>query len=423
MTFISKLKVIALDKNNNQKKNGLLFDSALLFAANVIGSVVGFAFHLLAARFGGPAVYADLGSLLSLNILLSVAAFTIQTYVAARVTDIATKDGDVKSYLGHSVKKFLKIGIPAGFLIAISTPLVADFLHLQKKGGVVVVGLIVIPLFIVSVMRGGFQGTQRFMALGALRVVEPTVQLIVGIVLIFAGLGATGAIGGTGCGILATSIIGVLLLKPCFKPGKVEQTATARKGAKYLLQIALFLLFVTCFTNFDVLLVKHLFAHGDAAQYVAASFMSRILFLSAVSIGFALFPKTASQEGGVGAGLLFKAVLYFLIFAIPFVGFCTLFPQWVVKIFYGNQYLETANLLPKMLFAYLLIGLSYLVGMYRLSRARRLAWITFALATLLQMVLVVLYHPSTIMVAWFMAGCSLMLFALTLIPSEKAKNG
>jgi O-antigen/teichoic acid export membrane protein len=409
--------------DSTKKQDGLLKDSAVLFTANAAGSVIGFSFHLAVARVGGPKIYADLGALLSLNILLSVAAFSIQTYVAAAVAKRVAAGQQVRSYLGRSIRKALLFGIFAGLLLALSMPFTARFLNLVTGYGVIVVGLGVVPLFLSSVLRGGFQGRQMFVALSSLRVLEPSVQIVLGVFLVVMGFGATGAITGTIFGIVGSAIVGFVLLRPSF-----EKTAVPPRepldggGAKYMALVVPFVASVNCFINFDVFLVKHYFAHTQAAQYVAASFMSRILFLSALSIGFALFPKTATDEIANRRGLLIRSLGYFLVFAIPFVSIISIFPDRVVSVFYGEAYSQTAGILPKMLLVYSAVGLSYLIGIYRLSRARKGVWLSFTLATIAQVILIgVLPKVSAVSfeigdIANIMIGCSVFLLGVTLAP-------
>lgn len=404
------------------KTEGHLRDSALLFAANALGSLIGFGFHLAVARLGGPKVYADLGALISLNILLSIGVFSLQTYVAARVARLNDVGKDVEAYLGRVVRKVLFIAVPAAFLFMASTPLTSSFLNLMYKGGVVVVGAGIIPLSILSVMRGGLQGRQRFFVLGAFRIAEPAIQLFIGVTLVLIGLGATGAIGGTVSSMVVMSLVGILLLRPKFYSDDPSLAAGAGEGIEYIFQIILFLAFVTGFTNFDVLLVKHHFEHELAAQYVAASFMSRILFLSALSIGFALFPKTATGKPGQGRELLWKSLGYFLAFAVPFCGFCALFPEWVVGLFYGDKYSGTAQLLPKMLLAYSMVGVTYLVGTYRLSRSRQLVWLPYFAGTIIELVLVGFFPKNPLVVSYYMIGCGLLIVLLMFVPFGKPRD-
>jgi O-antigen/teichoic acid export membrane protein len=215
--------------------------------------------------------------------------------------------------------------------------------------------------------------------------------------------------------------IGLFLLKPSFKKSDEIVAPKPEEGISYVTRIVLFLTFVTCFTNVDILLVKHHFLHEEAAQYVASAFMSRILFLSAASIGFALFPKTAAIKPGEGGPLLSKSLLYYLAFAVPFIAICSLFPDFVVGLCYGEAYGPAARILPRMLFAYGLIGAAYLIGTYRVSRNRRLVWVAFCVASVLQAVLIAFWPGNTLRVAWYMILCATVLIAISLVPFGKGK--
>lgn len=396
-----------------EQKSGLLIDSVILFAANGLGSLLGFAFHLVVARVGGPEVYADLGALISLLIVLSVAALSLQTYMASQIAHRVFAGAPVPPYLGRMILRSVLGALPAIALLILASKHLGGFLNLMDPTGVVVVALGIAPLLVLSCFRGALQGVQRFGVLGVLRVLEPGVQIAAGLGLVALGFGATGAIGGTVCGVVAAVVVGGAILRPSHGSTESSPTKPGRSGREHMVRIVLFVGLMVLFTNLDVLLVKHAFDHDASAQYVAAANMSRILFLTAFSIGMALFPKTAVDYGQKTHGLFRRSMIYFLAVAAPFSVFCALFPRQVVELFYGTRYTAAAALLPKMLAAYMMIGASYLVGLYRLSGARPAAWAPLALAVGLQVTLVSWRPGSPQQVAVYMIGCSALLLAFS----------
>lgn len=403
-------------------KRGLFFDSALLFLANGVGSLIGFSFHLAVARVGGPAVYGDLGALLSMGILFGVASMSVQIYVAARIARLHEAGVDTGDYLGQSVRRTIGASAVVSFILIAFSYQIARFLNLADVAGVWVLAMGLIFLVALSVFRGALQGTQKFVVLAITRMAEPSIQFAVGITLVAIGLGGAGAFSGTISAIAIVAAFCMIWLK--VRPWKFTHTPLPDTGggAKDMSRVAAFLIFANAFTNFDVLLVKHYFPADSAAQYVAASFMSRILLLSAMSIALALFPRTVVVSGREGRHMMAKSILYFMAFAVPFVAVCTLFNRQVVNLFYGDAYSRAARILPQMLLAYTGIGVGYLVGTYRLSRAHRYVWAPFAMATALQVILIWIFPFGLSSVAWYMLICSLMLTIGTIIPPKLARQ-
>jgi O-antigen/teichoic acid export membrane protein len=404
---------------SGERNEKLFFDSAILFAANAGGSVLGFAFHLAVARLAGPAVYADLGALLALILMLSVASFSIQLYVSGRVAHLQAAGENVHRYFGHVLRRGTMIAAVAVVLLLLAAPLIESFLRLATIWGVVVVIIGLIPLIGAAVVRGGLQGTQRFVALGVLRVTEPSVQFGVAVVLILAGLGAAGAISGTVIGIVTSAAAGWFLLRPTFS-GPRPTIATPGSTKRHLAAICAFLAFVTGMINIDLIMVKHHFAGETAAQYVAAATMSKFLYLSAVSIAFALFPKTTVLGAKQARTLLKKALLYYLAFALPFTLGCGFAAKWIVRIFYGLEYPDAAGILPILLLGYVSIGVSYLIGMYRVSRGLPLSWMPFGVGAITLTALLYAHPGSTMHVAYIQVGCCALLLASNAIPFWKA---
>ena len=407
------------------RDRSLLADSAILFVANGVGSALGYGYHLAVARVGGPQVYADLGALISLNVVLSVISLTIQFFVAAKSARLVDEGVPVRPYIGKAA--LFAVVFAAGCVIVLGQLIgpVASFLNLMQDTGIWVIFLGMIPLLAHSVMRGGLQGTQNFRALGILRAVEPGVQFVIGVSLVALGFGAPGGVFGTVSGFVVALGFAAWFMRPKFRGMLEPHPVHLRKGnLAYVIQISLFLASVTAFTNVDVFLVKHHFAHEQAAMYIAPSYMSRFLYLSAMAIGFALFPKTAAgADDGVHRALLRKAMIYFLGFAVPFVGICIVFNHEIINLFYGDKYAGAADILPRMLLCYATIGLAYLMGTFRLSRNRRLVWAPFAVVSLIEALLIGFWPGSVERVSWYMLFLGMILPAATFLKFPERTDG
>ena len=63
-----------------------------------------------------------------------------------------------------------------------------------------------------------------------------------------------------------------------------------------------------------------------------------------------------------------------------------------------------------------------IIGTYRISRNRRLVWVAFFFASVLQALLIAKWPESTLRVAWYMVLCALLLIVISMVPSRRGKT-
>ncbi|MBF0105395.1 MAG: oligosaccharide flippase family protein [Deltaproteobacteria bacterium] len=389
--------------------------SALLIFANFSGSILGYCYHLVVARCGGQIIYADFGVLLSILSLLSVVSMAVQFYVCHLVLQATLHNQEAKFAIGRCLKKVFLLTFLGAIILSLVSKQLSFFLKIKQESALLVLAFGAVVLFLSAVLRGGLLGLKKFGQLSVLRVVEALIQLSAGWILVYAGYGASGAIGGTVLGLLIVFISINQVVRPQWKTHKEVRHGDSRNTI-YFSNVFLFLLFANVFINLDVLAAKHYFFHADAAQYIAASFMGRFLFLMALSIGMVLFPFTYSHDPDhqtTKTDVLFKAMKYFVMIALPCILLAFVFKETIVNVFYGDGYLMTASILPKMLFTNLLVGISFLTGLYALSRNNSLVWLPFLCGTV-ALFLVLLTPPPSIR---FMADAMLIISFFTTIIS------
>lgn len=402
-----------MESSNNQNKptvggslrspSNLLTHSMTLFFANGLGSVLGFVFHILLVRLVGPAGYAEFSVYLAITIILGILPDSAQILIAHFVSIIQARKGpDTLSGTLHMllIKAFIAAGIMfLAYLVFV--PILQNFLHLQGRLGLIVSGLVLFPIFARGVVSGGIQGRQFFGHLGIMRIVESAGQITFGLVLIFVGWQAIGAIGGTVMGVTVTAIYGYRVLfagKPFrFYPKEREVIPIGSLLGAITVVVVCVLLTI----KGDILLAKHFLPTGLAGQYALAAQMSEIHVMTALAVGFALLPKSSIHFENIEKArhLCLRSLGYFLAYGIPTTILVWIFSKPIIALMFGPNLPETALVLPICITAHFFYGISVLLMIFGISIRKTSVIIAPAAMVVTEFIGIALFHDSPFQIA------------------------
>ncbi len=245
-------------------------------------------FHILAARALGPVSYGTLGALLTLLLGLVVPAGALQVSITAKVVELRSR-GRTVNYVPMCLS-FGAFGLVAAGLLTLSSPLIANFLHMDGLVDVVLIGLFIVPSLIGVVLRSVLLGSEKYGRLAFSLLLGNATRVLVGCSLFVFGGGVTTALIGT----LSSEILAVVSMYICVP--KVPKTVIPWK-----LTISFVSTFggVAAFSGLwllvgvDTFLVRHHLTATDAGLYAAVALAARsVLFLPQAAITSSL-PKLA----------------------------------------------------------------------------------------------------------------------------------
>ena len=170
----------------------LLLVFGLLNASN-------YAFHVVVSRLLGPSEYGALAALLAVILVLSVPFAVLQTALANQTAALRAhrREHEVAGFAADALKTVLPFAWAAGLVVlVVGTPLLSVFLHIGLVPAMLLAPYVVasVPL---SVAYGVLQGQLRFKALAVLILVGVALRFALGVTLVSAGLGVSGALLGT----------------------------------------------------------------------------------------------------------------------------------------------------------------------------------------------------------------------------------
>ena len=343
-----------------------------------------------------PEEYGTLFSLISLIAIAAVFSQTFQTSAAKYTSKFKTDEewGRIKYLWRSALNSTLLFGVGLFILMALFTPLISRFLHIDNYWYCIIVFASLILAFALPVNQGVLLGLQRFLPLGLSTVLMAVLKVGLGGVFVYVGLG----IGG---GLLPLAISGLLVfivtfyflkdLKPigdekCMVGGFISYTALAC--------LAIFSFAVL--TNADVILAKHYLGADEAGHYSIVSVLGRVAFFLPMGIAIAMFPKTSDlfESGGNHFHVLQKAFVYTLLLGGVVVAIFWLLAGPIVDFFFHEDYSVVASCVPKYGAAMLLFALVLVVMYYLLSLNQTLIGYPLLGMVILELVLVALFHSS-----------------------------
>ena len=391
-------------------------------------NLFGLLYHLFMLRMLPPIDYGHLNALITLFMIISVPASTVQTTITKFVSTFQAKNQlyRVKSLLRHFFLLMLMIGLSLFLLISLGSSFISSFLQISSYGLILLLGASLFFAMVIPVQWGGLQGLQKFGSLALNLVMNGGSKCVLSIVFVSLGLGVSGALSAVVVSYLITVILSHFILKMSLsqeeKRVNPELNHAERNGTDfskvytYSFPVGLTLLCFMVLTNIDLILVKHFFLPIEAGYYSIAQMVGKIIFIFSFPIVMVMFPKIASlkmedQEKKarsiLGHSLTIGA---FLCGGVTIVSL--LFPSLIVQSLRGEVYLECVPLVGLFSINMSIYSLILILLYYQLSIDQRGFLYPLVLCTLIQSGLIVLFHKSLIQVLLMVGVVALCLTAI-----------
>jgi len=403
-------------KNHFQKliKNQLVAGSTILFAGNMFASFGNYLYHLLMGRMLGPTNYGVLASLISLTYLFNIPIGTLSLVVVKYISELrGKKELDKIAYFYSWLNnKLILYGFAGFFLLIIASPLFVSFLHLDSILPLLLMIVCSLIAVFLSVNNATLQGFLCFGWMSVLGIIQAILKVGTAVLLVLAGLKVLGAVSS----ILVASLIGLvlacLLVKRLLKKREIKEKISTQEIFKYAVPVFFSNLAFTSLYTSDIVLVKHFLFAQEAGFYAALAVLGKIIFFASSPIIMVMFPMVSERHANgkkYHSLLNLSFVLVFLItLGIGLIYF--LFPELMVNILYGAEYLPAASYL---VFFAIFLGLysfSFLFTNFFLSIRKTKIVILPVLAAIAQIVLISIFHQDLIQIIRVSIGVLFLLF-------------
>ncbi len=351
------------------KKNELFRGSLILFILINLGNLINYLYQIIMARMLGPSDYGILAVLISFTYIFAIPTLAIQTAVSKKIAifNVQKEYSKMKGLFFSFLKRLFILSLIVFVLFVILSFFIVKPLNISFWL-LILTGILIITSFVYPLAAGSLQGMKKFSALGWNTVFIFSIKIISAIILVLLGFKIYGAI----LGLILGVIFGFIFALPYIK--EIINAKTENDGIKFfnrenILIFSAMLVFVFIY-SIDVILARAFFPSNIVGKYAVISTIGKIILFSTMSIGNAMFPISAERHyaGAKTKGIIKKASLYvFFLCAVAIILFI-IFPELIIKLLFGNQYLETAKLLPYLGIAFSFTAFLNILILYRISK-------------------------------------------------------
>jgi O-antigen/teichoic acid export membrane protein len=389
-----------------------------MFAATSLTNVLDYAYNVAMGRLLSAEGY---GVLTALNAILQIVAVSMvvgSTVVARYTAEFVAREqpGQMGSFVREGLRKTLLWGGGAALALALASGPLARLLQIPSAMPVLVAAVALVPMVVKLVTVGTLQGQQKFTALGITHVSQAVLRLAMGVLLVYLGLDAVGALAAVPIGVAGNVLLGIVFLGALvWKPTDVAHRVSAPDLARYAGVTTIGVVSFAALTNMDALIVKHFYTPTQAGHYALALTLGKIVIFMPAAFAQVLFPKSAQRHAQQrdSSRLLWLSLAATL---LPCVGLAVLYfalPDLILKFAFGvaNPFGQPVlGLIALAMTGYALVNvwLNYFLSVER-------SGFVYALPVCLvvQFTALALFHASLAQVAIVVAVCSagLLVFA------------
>ncbi|MFL5822190.1 MAG: glycosyltransferase [Solirubrobacteraceae bacterium] len=356
--------------------------AGLAFAV-LVNTALALACTVVFARWLGTDRYGTLASLLSCFLILTIPGCALQAAVARDVS--RDPEGRSRELAQRAPAAVLLLALPLGLVLVLTRAQLGAVLGVHPQWGAAAAlwfGWLWIGL---SLKRGLLQGQARYGAIGLSLVIEAAGRMLFGIGLVALGLGATGALLGTGCAIAAAwTTLSLLDRGHRALPQVGDLWRLTRRAGAPLLALSL----LAVLQNADVILVRHQMPQSVAGLYSEAAIAARGILWFAVGLGLFLLPEAArlARRGDDPRRVLAQMIGLVVALALPLIALYAVAGASLLHFVFGAPAaLSTARAdLALLSIAMTLLAVSYLAVQYLLALGRRVFALPLAAACLAQ---------------------------------------
>lgn len=336
------------------------------------GNVFSYLFQLILARNFSPDDFGIFNSVNSLAIVIAAPVSVIPFIISRYTVQLLPKGlGQVRYFVDQTLKLILALSVVLLIAGTLMVPVIMKFLNLDSKLPIVLMlGILVISL-ILPVFLGFLQGLSRYTQFGMSSSAVLFFRCIGAVILVwYLGTGVTGALLAVLSGILLATLIAMYAMKDIFStPKTTEPEILAANILKFAFPTLITLSSMMLFGNLDIVLVRHYVTGDEAGLYSTAAILGKIaLFLPSVLL-VVLFPEAAklNDQKNSDMKILWISVAMTASIGGGFALTCRLFPQLIITLLFGEQYIAAAEMLYTVSFAMAALAISNVIFTFNLA--------------------------------------------------------
>jgi O-antigen/teichoic acid export membrane protein len=392
--------------------------ATVMVMLTLAASVVNYASNLIFSRLLTTAEFGDLTAALAFAVIAAVPTAAAQTMIAERVArnlslgHVEQMRWFIRRALGHVAT----VAVMVGLLYALALPLMINVLEIRAPGPAIALLPLIVLTFISPVALGVLQGMDRFIAFGVMTLAIAVSRIAFGVPWAAANGGSGGAVGGQAIGMLVVLIGAAWILREHILPrgsGAAMSGIKRRPSSAALSASAAFIAFAVI-SNLDILLAKFILDSHDSGLYAALVTLEKVVIFLPGAVAIVMVPNAARARHSPEATkrVLRIAALLTIITTLAAAVPAAVAPELVLKVMFGNRYLDAQGGVLPIVCAGAGLALLFLLVTYTVAiDDRRWTWIVVA-GIALQVSAIAAFHGSPAQVATVQALVVLAVLAM-----------
>ena len=400
------------------KKDNILKPVSFLFFITAIVALINFIYNIAMSRMLGVADFGDLRALFTIVMIFAVPVTAIQTMMAKFTTEYhKTNLGKLKSLSTHTLTFMLFLGLIFMLVFGGYRHYISHYLRISSANLVALLGPLILLTLLQPIIRGIYQGLQRFILLGTNIFIGTILKLLLGVAFVYLGLATLGALYGLIFANILVALIFGLMLIFLFRKDK-EPKGNYNRGdiysySGYALGV---LICFSVISQIDILIVKNRFLPTEAGFYACAAIIGKGFLFLPIPVVTVLFPKVVENNkiGRSSLSILIQSLLISVLLCVIGIIICFFFPHHLIKVF-GAKYAQATHLLKIFGLAMSPFALFYVLTAYFLAEYR-LKFFYYCLSVCVLGIAILFSLPKTLnqfltVLGWY----GLLIFVLPLI--------
>jgi O-antigen/teichoic acid export membrane protein len=261
---------------------------------------------------------------------------------------------------------------------------IADLVGVKQYPWAAAVGLPAGCLYLeVSLLRGVLQGIGDYRSVGYSLVGEQAARLVLGALLVVAGLSVTGAYIGSMLSYVAMSLYCMFELNRSvygadWRPSRQPRTATREVAFRLWPHVTRAwapiagLIVIAVLQNIDIIVANHQFTKHEASSYSAVAVAAKVVIWVAMGAGFYLVPEVSRRraEGEDTRPVLALALGIIFVCAVPVLLIFAFASEPLIRIAFGAGRASAHGALLPLGAAFTVLAATYLAIQYMLALKR-----------------------------------------------------
>lgn len=386
--------------------------SGFLTVAMIVAGAFDYVVNIVAGRRLAPTeffVFVTVTAVLQVLVQVTNVIRNVVAYYAAESTVYPDATSRVGSVLKRSWRWAWRWGLVAAGAMALASPIIARFLHIDTPWSLWAASFALLLLFLRPITDGTLQGIQQFFGLGTVQIVQSVMRLFLTTALLWMGGRAASVILALPLGSTLALLLALWLLSPYFRaasPDTLPRPISWRYSVFTLIGLLAFALMV----NIDPIIVRRFFGDAAAEAYAPVVTLGKMNLFIPLGIGLALFPKATQRHssGRDSRRVLLIALAATLLPGLILTALYWAYPGQIVHLVFGDAYADPGILLAMVgLATTLYAGVNIWVN-YALSLERRTYIFVLALIVFLEISAMLLFNArlETIALTMIVAGGS-----------------